>query len=117
MTESLPIICDFCKNIMNYNDFTHNLKIYYCNVCQVEYSYWRNSNKYLSKYLYATINEKYYRWRFYSDDTSELCLIPGLHTLGKRPFEGKEIIKNFDTYLKINPTNIQGKINIILTFI
>lgn len=111
-TVYVPLVIKGGNGDSNY----HTFDVHYCYDCHAEYVHWGILD---SIHLYATINNRLYRWSVELDGTlGRLWVIGEPGEVGVRPNRKVDLVKNFGrVYPDVTPQNIVEKIRFMLTFL
>ena len=115
--------CKFCGQEVEYKPLEemkqYGVAVYFCYKCLTEYIYWMNSNfgDYISVSIYATHNNKMYRWTT-TGTAAHLWYIKTPGIPGTRKNENLELLKTFNQDIPtITPDNFLEKLSVYLLFI
>lgn len=119
----MTLSCKFCHKDTVYVPLqiskTRKFEVYYCYDCSAEYVNYGDTD---SVHIYATLNNKMYRWSVNSitdqDDYGTIWYVgePGIP--GEQPNRKMKMLKSFNTYLPdITPENIERKLRFMLLFL
>lgn len=115
--------CKFCNQEVVYKPLeemeNYGVRIYFCYDCNVEYLYWMNSNieDHISVSIYATHNNKMYRWTE-TGAAAHLWYVKTPGIPGTRKNENLELIKTFNQDIPtITPDNFIDKLSVYLLFL
>lgn len=111
--------CDFCAKEMAPVPLIvgkHTIEVSFCYNCKYEYASWGGA---VTRNLYATINDKMYRWSIEdADGVARLWYVGEPGEPGVRPNRKLRVLKSFAKfYPTITPTNIERKLKFILVFL
>jgi len=112
------MICQFCNNETTYHPIDilnrYTLKVYFCYPCQAEYvSMFGNRI-----HIYATLNDRLYRWTNNDNCLGQLWIINSPGIPGSELNEDVELLKTFKENMpEINPSNAKEKIKLLLLFL
>jgi hypothetical protein len=129
-----PLTCHYCSGEAGYYPLDimeeHNIKIYFCNDCNVEYlKSWSNSfkkwftQKPFAISMYTKINGKMYRWSITTGvSVGVLWMVGNPGIPGLTPNSKLEVVKTFnesrgDVVPNITPKNIEEKVRTYLVFL
>lgn len=125
----IPVkVCHFCQQPTQYapippgQSYALNkikvLRIHFCFQCNAEYVFWTDNGALASVHLYVTVNDKMYRWSTSpSEKLGRLWYVEKPGIPGKQVNEGVVLLKNFQEFSEITPSNIEEKIRFILPFL
>lgn len=125
----IPVqVCQFCQQPTQYaplplgKNFALNriktLRIHFCFQCKAEYVYWTDDGALAAVHLYTTVNGKMYRWSTSpSDKLGRLWYVEKPGIPGEQVNEGVVLLKDFQDYSEITPSNIEEKISFMLPFL
>ena len=121
--------CNFCQKKADYvpinvggnhgvADRNLILRVHYCSSCAAEYVYWSDDGAEASVNLYASVNDKMYRWSTTTGETTaRLWYVEKPGYPGTRPNEGLVLLKSFEEHPDLNPENVAEKIRFMLPFL
>lgn len=118
------VICRFCQQPVPYSPIDQaskmGLDIYWCQTCQAEYLYFRDSTFASSCSLYTQIKDKTYRWTTTATDRSILWYVKTPGTPKITINKDCELLYSMgpeDNQPNITPNNIQHKVKTYLIFL
>lgn len=125
----IPVkVCNFCQQPTQYaplptgSGYGANrikvLRVHFCFECSAEYVFWADDSALAATHLYATVNDKMYRWSTSpSEKVARLWYVQKPGIPGKQPNEGMVLLKTFEEFPEITPTNVEEKIRFMLPFL
>jgi hypothetical protein len=113
--------CRFCQQDVSYAPLDSmeglGIKVYFCYTCSAEYMYSMHFNTFNSTSIYATFNNKMYRWSM-TGNAAHLWYIKTPGIPGCKENKDLDLIKTFkDNLPDITPDNFIEKLSVYLLFI